>query len=90
MNTIRSKIKILSVKQKDTISSVSQENIYTFSYPLQQPLNMVLGNNPELVGKGFVTFLCKEKAAKIILKAGLVPNFMPSRNIIVSDELKTN
>jgi hypothetical protein len=37
-----------------------------------------------------MTFLCREKAAKILLKAGLVPRFMPTREIIVHNELQTN
>lgn len=85
-----SSIRILDIRQKNIVHQVSQENIYNFSYPLQQPISIVLGNNPELVGKGFMNFLCREKAAKILLKAGLVPRFIPVRNIIVLNELKIN
>ncbi|MFN8282516.1 MAG: substrate-binding domain-containing protein [Chitinophagales bacterium] len=81
-------IKILDVKQNDTIHEISQENIYNFSYPFQQSINIVLGKNPELVGTGFTNFLTRERAAKILLRAGLVPMNMPKRNIQIKDELQ--
>lgn len=81
-------IKILDVKQNDTIHEVSQASIYNFSYPLQQSINIVLGRNPELVGTGFTNFLTKERSAKILLRAGLVPAFMPKRNIEIRNELE--
>lgn len=81
-------IKILDVKQNDTIHEVSQENIYNFSYPLQQSINIVLGRNPELVGTGFTNFLTKERSAKILLRAGLVPAYMPKRNFEIRNEVE--
>lgn len=81
-------IKILDVKQNDTIHEVSQSTIYNFTYPLQQSINIVLGRNPELVGTGFTNFLTREKSAKILLRAGLVPAFMPNRNIEIRNELE--
>ncbi len=87
---ILSKVKTLRIQDNNIISSVSQESIYNNSYPLLQQITIVLGNNPEIVGTAFVNWLCKERAAKILLKAGLVPRFMPKRNIIVQDEIKTN
>jgi phosphate transport system substrate-binding protein len=87
---ILSKIRVLPVRHDAAVSTISQESIYNFSYPLQQTISVVLGNNPELVGRGFANFLCRDKAAKILLKAGLVPRFMPVRKINILDELKTN
>jgi ABC-type molybdate transport system substrate-binding protein len=82
-----STIKVLSVKVRDTIYKISQQSIYDFNYPFQYPISIVLGNHHELVGKGFANFLCRAKASKIILKAGLVPRFMPVRQIKVRDQL---
>lgn len=87
---ILSAVKLLGVRQNNMVYYISQESIYNFSYPLQHPVSIVLGNNPELVGKGFSNFLCREKASKILLKAGLVPRFMPVRSIIVHNELQIN
>lgn len=87
---IRSGIKVLHVEDDSVVCSISQENIAAFKYPLQESITIVLGNNPELVGRGFANFLSRDKAAKILLKAGLVPRFMPVRKINITDELKTN
>lgn len=84
-----SSLKVLKVSQGGTAYLPSQQSIYDFSYPLQCPVNLVLGRNPELVGKGFSNFLCRVKASKILLRAGLVPRYMPVRQIVVHNELQT-
>lgn len=89
-SAVLSKVKLLSIQHDDVISGISQESIYAFTYPLQQSLTIVLGNNPELTGRGFSNFLCREKASKILLKAGLVPRFMPTRRINILDNLKSD
>lgn len=81
-------IKILDIKLNDTIREVSQENIYNFSYPLEQSINIVLGKNPELVGTGFTNFLTRERSAKILLRAGLVPALMPKRKFEVREQIE--
>ncbi len=88
-SAILSKVKVLDIRQDSTVAAISQASIYTFTYPLQQSLTIVLGNNPELTGRGFSNFLCREKSGKIILKAGLVPRFMPTRRINILDNLKS-
>jgi phosphate transport system substrate-binding protein len=87
---ILSKVKILGIKEKDTISNISQQSIYDNHYPLQQTMTIVLGKNPEIVATAFVNWAVKERAAKILLKAGLVPRLMPDRNLNIQSELKTN
>lgn len=87
---IRSKIKTLAIQYNDTIAQISQQSIYDGSYILQQPMTVVLGKNPESVGTAFVNWVVKERAAKILLKAGLIPRLMPNRNMNIQDELKTN
>lgn len=80
-------LRLIDLRRNDTIYQVSQQSLYNFDYPLQQPVSLVLGNNPELVGRGFSNFLCQEKAAKILLRAGLIPRFMPVRKITVHEDL---
>ncbi len=82
-------IKVLDVEENNIISSISQQSIFDFTYPLSHPLNIVLGNNPELIGRGFTNFLCRERAAKIMLKAGIVARIIPVRNINVHNDLQT-
>jgi phosphate transport system substrate-binding protein len=83
-----SKVNVLPVRKGDTLAVISQYSIATFAYPLQSQLNLVLGNNPELVGRGFANFLFREKASKILLKAGMVPRYLPVRKINVHDKLQ--
>ncbi|MFI5173011.1 MAG: PstS family phosphate ABC transporter substrate-binding protein [Chitinophagales bacterium] len=78
--------KILSVAKKDStgekiIYELSQSTIATNKYPLQRPVNIVKGNVSQLLGTGFVNFMYRDKAGRIILKAGLVPAKMPERQI---------
>jgi phosphate transport system substrate-binding protein len=87
---ILSRVKLLAVTNGGAVYIPSQESIYNFTYPLQCPINLVLGRNPELIGKGFSNFLCRVKASKILLRAGLVPRYMPVRRIVVHNELQTN
>lgn len=87
---ILSKVKVLSVSKNDTIMSISQQSIYDGTYNLAQPISIVLGKNAEVLNVAFVNWLVKERAAKILLRAGLVPKVMPNRNMNIVDELKTN
>lgn len=82
-------VKIVSVQHNDTIYTLTQYDLSLQKYPLLRTLNFVLGRNPEQVANGFAHFLNREKTAKILLKSGLVPRFLPARNIVVQDELKT-
>jgi phosphate transport system substrate-binding protein len=83
----RKKIKLLSLSKRDTLYSLSQEDIAYSAYPFTRPLNMVLGNNPDLVGRGFTNFLHRSQAARILLKSGLVPKNLPVRQIRVRESL---
>jgi phosphate transport system substrate-binding protein len=87
---ILSKVKVLAISNNNTSVNISQQSIYDGTYNLMQPISIVLGKNPETVGTAFVNWTVKERAAKILLKAGLVPRVMPNRNMNIVDELKTN
>lgn len=82
-------VKLLSIQLNDTIHTLTQYDLSLQKYPLMRTLNFVLGRNPEQVANGFAHFLNSQKTAKILLKSGLVPRFLPVRNIVVQDELKT-
>jgi phosphate transport system substrate-binding protein len=85
----RQKIKLLAISVHDTAYSLSQNDIAYSNYPFKRPLNIVIGNNPDPVGRGFTNFMHRRQAAKILLKSGLVPVNIPVRNVTVHDELKT-
>lgn len=84
----RKKIKLLAVSKNDTTYRLSQEDLAYSDYPLKRPLNIVLGNSPDLVGRGFTNFLHRSQAARILLKSGLVPKYMPPRIIRVRETLE--
>lgn len=88
---ILERVKILSLRAKnkegETVKvSANQSDIADGIYPLIRTVNTVTRNtyadNLDLL---FVSFLAKEKGAKIFLKAGLVPVVIPEREIIVNE-----
>lgn len=81
-------IKVLSVSKTDEkgvekVYDLSQSTIATNSYPLQRSVTVVKGNIAQLLGTGFVNFVYRSKASRIILKSGLIPAKMPERQIKV-------
>jgi phosphate transport system substrate-binding protein len=84
---ILNRTRLLDVEWNDTVRSISQESIALDEYPLRVPLNMVLGGQYEPVVDGFKSYLFKERAAKILLKAGLVPVNIPARNYNLQEEI---
>ncbi len=88
---ILEQVKILSLRAKnkegETVNvSANQSDIADGIYPLIRTVNTVTRNtyddNLDLL---FVSFLSKEKGAKIFLKAALVPVIIPEREIIVNE-----
>ncbi len=91
VKAILKKIKILSLRVQDkngknTRVSANQSDIAEGIYPLIRTVNTLTrfsyDDNLELL---FIGFLAKEKAARIFLKAGLIPVKMPEREIIVNE-----
>lgn len=83
---ILSKVQVLQVAHRDStgkeiVTPLSQSTIATREYPFQRYVTVVKGNTPELLGTGFVNFLYRSKASRIMLKAGLVPEKMPERQV---------
>ena len=81
-------VKVLSVSKTNAegikqVYELSQSTIATNSYPLQRSGTVVKGNISQLLGTGFVNFVYRSKASRIILKAGLIPAKMPEREIKV-------
>lgn len=79
-------IKVLAVAKADSsgkqiVTPLSQSTIASNDYPFQRYVTVIKGNVPELLGTGFVNFLYRSKASRIMLKAGLVPEKMPERQV---------
>ncbi len=84
-----SKIKVLSLKDLDSKNyyKPSQENIATGNYPLARTIKLLNYQNFSGLGMGFASFVAGETGQRIILKSGLVPLIMPSRNIVIRKEI---
>lgn len=83
---ILKKVKVLAVANSDStgkkiVTPLSQSTIASNDYPFQRYVTVIKGNTPELLGTGFVNFLYRSKASRIMLKAGLVPEKMPERQV---------
>lgn len=79
-------INVVSVAKTDStgnkkITALSQSTLADKTYPFQRTVMIVKGNVPQLLGTGFVNFMYRSKASRILLKAGLVPEKMPERLI---------
>lgn len=78
--------KVLAVAKADStgkliVTELSQSTIMTNKYALLRNVTVIKGNTPELLGTGFVSFMYRSKASRIMLKAGLIPENMTERQI---------
>ncbi len=80
-------VTVLSVKSKASTNyfSPSQENIATGDYPLARDLYIINCQGYEGLGMGFGSFITGEIGQRIILKSGLAPVRVPSRNIRIKN-----
>ena len=87
MVEIVDEVTVLSVKSKASTKffSPSQENIATGDYPLARDLYIINCQGYEGLGMGFGSFITGEIGQRIILKSGLAPVRVPSRNIRIKN-----
>jgi phosphate transport system substrate-binding protein len=91
IKTLLKNIKILSLRAKTKDGeiirvSANQSDIITGDYPLIRTLSAVTRfTHEDNLESLFLSFLSRERGAKIFLKAGLIPVTMPERDIIVKD-----
>lgn len=84
-----SDIKVLSVKNlpgepgDDAFYKPSQSNLAEGVYPLSRSIYYINGQPNIGLGMGFAAFLSGERGQRIILKAGLLPDSLPSRELIL-------
>ncbi|TRW22078.1 phosphate ABC transporter substrate-binding protein [Flavobacterium zepuense] len=65
----------------------SQSNIAGGLYPLTRKLYVLNYQGKNGLGMGFATYITDESGQRIILKSGLVPAVMPTREIEIRNEL---
>lgn len=65
----------------------NQNNIATGEYPLTRKLYVLNYSGKQGLGMGFATYISAREGQRIILKSGLLPVTIPSREIEVRNEL---
>lgn len=83
------KIHVLGVKGKTGKEFVfpTQDDLAVGRYPLARHLYIVNCQGYSGLGMGFASFLGGERGQRIILKSGLVPERLPSRKIIIRNNI---
>ncbi|HSZ24693.1 MAG TPA: substrate-binding domain-containing protein, partial [Cytophagaceae bacterium] len=84
-----SKIKLLSVQYKDSSGKLLegypvQEELATQNYPFIRGIFVINLDGRKNIGTGFANFMVSERGQRIILKSGLLPFYMPSRDIQIN------
>lgn len=77
-----SNLKFLAVKaESGTYQKPTQSNLKTGNYPLLRDLYIINCEGKAGLGTGFAAFISSEIGQRIILKSGLAPDSLPSRQI---------
>ncbi|ADY53501.1 ABC-type phosphate transport system periplasmic component-like protein [Pseudopedobacter saltans DSM 12145] len=77
-------IKCLAVKNKEgSYVEPTQSSLKTQKYPLTRDLYLIDCQGKAGLGTGFAAFLASDIGQRIILKSGIAPDSLPSRQIII-------
>ncbi len=82
-------VNVLGVKDINSNEYVfpSQDNMAQGKYPLARSLYIINCQGYAGLGMGFASFLTSERGQRIILKSGLVPDRLPSRKIVIRNNI---
>ena len=84
-----SELSVLEVQEKNgTFVTPTQDYIGSGSYPYFRKIKLLNYQGGTGLGMGFASFIAGEIGQRIILKAGLIPVRMPSRNIVIRKEVE--
>lgn len=88
INLFYDQVKIVAIGKKDAVKDTiyyepTQENLVTQNYPLQRPVMLVNREARAGLATGFAAFAASERGQRIVLRAGLFPHHMPTRQIIL-------
>ncbi len=83
------KVNVLGVKDNDSNEYVfpTQDNLAQGKYPLARHLYIINCQGYSGLGMGFGSFLSGERGQRIILKSGLVPERVPTRKIMIRNNI---
>lgn len=84
------KVVVMSVKAigKSSYFAPTQNNMAEGTYPLARDLYIVNCQGYSGLGMGFASFIAGDIGQRIILKSGLLPVSVPTRNIIIRKEIE--
>ncbi len=85
----RKEIATVGIIDNDSIGSVHPYQAYIASaeYPLRRTMKGIIKEAGPGLGHGFANFIGGEQGQRIILKSGLVPATMPTRQIRIKEKL---
>jgi phosphate transport system substrate-binding protein len=88
IKTFTDKVQVLSVKgNENSYYSPTQNDIAEGKYPLARDLYVANCQGYSGLGMGFASFIAGETGQRIILKSGLVPIRVPSRKILIRNQV---
>lgn len=91
LEQIINKLKIIGVKNEpgkpgsDGYYKPSQNDLALGFYPFMRSLYIINCQGGPTLGAGFASFLAGDRGQRIILKSGLLPNKIPSREVIIKN-----
>ena len=89
LEKIVSGLKVMGVKNlpgkpgSDGFYKPNQNDLAMEIYPLTRNLYIINGEGKAGLGTGFASFLAGERGQRIVLKSGLLPDSIPSRQVII-------
>ncbi|WP_036678211.1 PstS family phosphate ABC transporter substrate-binding protein [Daejeonella oryzae] len=89
LEPIVNNLKILGVKNiegksgSDKFYKPNQNDLAMGLYPLTRSLYIIDAEGRPGLGTGFATFIAGERGQRIVLKSGLLPDSIPSREVII-------
>ncbi|MBZ0204841.1 MAG: substrate-binding domain-containing protein [Flavobacteriales bacterium] len=83
MRALRDQVRLLPIARRADDPPVlpSQSTLADGAYPLQRTVHAILTEGKSGLGTGFVSFVANHKGQRIILKLGVAPINIPTRNV---------
>ncbi|NEU10361.1 phosphate ABC transporter substrate-binding protein [Flavihumibacter sp. R14] len=93
LEEIVGRLKIMGVKNlpgkpgSDAFYKPNQNDLALEMYPLTRNLYIINGEGKPGLGTGFASFIAGELGQRIVLKSGLLPDSIPSRQVIIKNKI---
>lgn len=93
LEEIVGRLRIMGVKNlpgkpgSDAYYKPYQNDLANETYPLSRNLYIINGEGKPGLGTGFASFIAGERGQRIVLKSGLLPDSIPSRQVIINQNI---